>query len=416
MKRCLQAPIAACALALLSSAALAQNLTVAVFPKLDEAVKLALPVWQQRHPDIPVRLVTLGYADHHNRLATQLAGSTGAPDVVGIESTYLGRFKAAGVLENLAMTPYHANRLEAQFVHYAYTQATARNGAVYALPADVGPGTLFYRKDLFDKAGINEADLTGSWASLLDAGRKLKARSGLYLLANAHDMKNLYLRAAAEEGEGLYFDQAGRPLVESPRFVRAFELARTVRREGLDAKISPWTNEWAAMLRSGKIAAVGSGSWFAGQLSSWVAPDTAGKWRAAQLPAHRFAAWGGSFYAIPKRAANKALAWEFIQLLTTDPKTQLATMRAPALQALPALVTALRDPYVDTPMPFFGGQPARQLWRHAALATPASPLDRNDPVAEELVNAALDAVLFKDKDIRAALRDARTQIEQRIRR
>ena len=53
------------------------------------------------------------------------------------------------------------------------------------------------------------------------------------------------------------------------------------------------------------------GAWLGGHLASWLAPDTKGQWRSAQLPAGAFASWGGSFYAIPK-AANKAMAWEFV--------------------------------------------------------------------------------------------------------
>ncbi|SMC18333.1 carbohydrate ABC transporter substrate-binding protein, CUT1 family (TC 3.A.1.1.-) [Andreprevotia lacus DSM 23236] len=406
--------LAACTFFLLSAVHAGQVLTVAVFPKLDEAVKLALPAWQKLHPDVRINLATLGYADHHNRLVTQLAGKSGVPDLVGIEANYLGRFKAAGVLTDLTAPPYLAARLRPLFVHYAFEQATTGK-AIYALPADIGPGTLFYRKDVLDRAGLREADLTTSWEGMLAAGRKLKAATGQYLLANAHDMKNLYLRANTAEGEGIYFDHNGRPAVTSARFIKAFELARTVRKEGLDARVTPWTNEWTAMLRSGKVATVPSGSWFAGQLESWAAPNTGGQWRAAPLPAQRNAAWGGSFYAIPAQAANKQLAWEFMQLLSADSKIQLAAWQAPALQAFPALNSAMQDAYVDAPMPFFGGQPARKLWRNAAQATPATRLDRNDPLAEEQVNAALDAVLFNDKDIRAALADAQKQIELRLR-
>jgi multiple sugar transport system substrate-binding protein len=41
-------------------------------------------------------------------------------------------------------------------------------------------------------------------------------------------------------------------LVASPRFVRAFELAREVRRHGLDARVSEWSNEWSESFKRGR--------------------------------------------------------------------------------------------------------------------------------------------------------------------
>ena len=100
------------------------------------------------------------------------------------------------------------------------------------------------------------------------------------------------------------------------------------------------------------------GAWLAGHLKNWLAPDTAGKWRSAPLPAGAFASYGGSFYAIPKRAAHKAEAWEFVRFMTADQQTQLDSLRT--LDTFPALLSAQQDPVIDEPMPFLGGQKARR--------------------------------------------------------
>ncbi len=92
------------------------------------------------------------------------------------------------------------------------------------------------------------------------------------------------LRSNLPPGEGIYFDRAGRVLVDDARFVRAFELGRAAHRAGIDAGTTMWTNEWVAGFRSGRIAGQMMGSWLAGHLKNWLAPDTAGKWRSAPLP------------------------------------------------------------------------------------------------------------------------------------
>jgi multiple sugar transport system substrate-binding protein len=105
--------------------------------------------------------------------------------------------------------------------------------------------------------------------------------------------------------------------------VKAFELAKAVRTAGLDANINAWTNEWTEGYKQGKFATQTFGAWFAGHLNNWLNPEATGKWRAAQLPGNSFASYGGSFYAILTKAANKAAAWEFIKYLTFNKQQQL---------------------------------------------------------------------------------------------
>ena len=186
------------------------------------------------------------------------------------------------------------------------------------MPADIGPGTLLWRTDILGRAGIDEAELTRSWDSYVAAGVKIKQTTGAYLLAHARDMKDILIRTGVQPGEGLYFDSQSKVLVDSPRFVRAFELAREVRRDKLDARVAAWSNEWSEGFKRGTLATQPTGAWMAGHMSNWLAPDTRGLWRAAHLPGGAFVAFGGTFFALPRDAdaTMKPLAWELLQLLT----------------------------------------------------------------------------------------------------
>ena len=66
------------------------------------------------------------------------------------------------------------------------------------MPADIGPGTLLYRKDLLDKAGVTEAQLTQSWDGYIAAGKQIKARTGAYLLADAADIRDIVIRTGLQ--------------------------------------------------------------------------------------------------------------------------------------------------------------------------------------------------------------------------
>ncbi len=406
-----------CLLALAIGAAQAQQvLTVAAFPAVDEIVRAAVPAWKKLHPTVDVKVVSRQFSDHHTAMTTALSTSVYLPDVMALEVGYVGRFAQGGGLEDLSLAPFHVKQFQTQYVAYAFQQGTNRKGAVVAVPTDIGPGTLLYRADVLAKAGVGEAELTASWDSYVASGAKIKAATGAYLMAHARDMKDMLIGIGIQPGEGLYFDQQSKVLVTSPRFVRAFELARQVRQQKLDARVATWSNEWSESFKRGSIATQLTGAWMAGHLNNWVAPDTKGLWRAAQLPEGAFAAFGGTFLAIPRGspAATKTLAWQFIQLLTLEREQQLAAFKSQ--DAFPALLQTFDDPFFEQPIEFLGGQKARLGWRAAATRITAFSVHKQDAFAEEVINTELDKVLDRGKDITAALADAQRLLQQRAHR
>jgi len=405
--------LAAAALAATAASA-ATTITVATFPDLDRAAKAALPRWHAAHPDIDVKIVSLQYLDHHTAMTTALATGSGLPDVMAIDFRYIGKFAGSGGFDDLNQPPYNAGALRSQFVPYTFVQATNAAGQLAALPADIGPGTLLYRTDLIAKAGLTEADLTRSWDSFIAAGVKLKAATGACLVAESTEILDILLRSDLKDGQGLYFDRSGKVLVDSPRFVHAFEVGRAAQKAGISADATLWTNEWVADLRSNKIAGQMMGAWLAGHLKNWLAPDTAGKWRSAPLPAGAYASYGGSFYAIPRRAAHKVEGFEFARFMTADVQSQVNSLRT--LDTFPALLAAQQDPIIDEPMPFLGGQKARELWRELASKVPLIPVDKYDAMATDVIRAEFQNVVKRGKDIHLALADAKDLIEHRARR
>ena len=412
----LAVPLAALLVTCMAPALAQQSLTIAAYPAVDEIVRAAVPKWKLAHPTVEIKVLSRQFADHHTAMTTALSTSFYLPDVMALEVGYVGRFAQGGGLEDLAQPPYNIGRFQTRFVPYAYAQATSRSGRVVAAPTDIGPGTLLFRSDILAKAGVSEAALTRSWDSYVAAGVRIKASTGAYLMAHARDMKDIVIRSGIQPGDGLYFDRDSKVLVNSPRFVRAFELARQVRQQKLDAKVGAWSNEWSEGFKRGSIATQLSGAWLAGHLNNWLAPGTRGLWHAAPLPEGAFAAYGGTFLAIPRSApaANKALAWEFIQLLTLDRGLQLAAFKSQ--DAFPALLETFDDPFFEQPIAFLGGQAARVGWRESVKHISAVGVHKQDAFAAEVIDTELDKVLDRGKDIAAALADAQRLLQQRAKR
>jgi multiple sugar transport system substrate-binding protein len=148
-------------------------------------------------------------------------------------------------------------------------------------------------------------------------------------------------------------------------------------------------------------------------LSNWIAPQTSGLWRAAQLPEGAAVSYGGSYYAMPRRSApeRKGFAWEFIKLMTLSRELQLVAFKN--FDAFPALLEAHSDTFFNEPVTFLGGQKARQLWQTAARKIRAQPSHKQNFFADEVINTELDNVLDRGKSIRVALGDAQRVLERR---
>lgn len=391
-------------------------LNVAAFPLVDEIARAAIPQWSKLHPDVDVKIQTRQYQDHHTAMTTALSTSGSLPDVMVLEASFLGRFSQGAGLEDLSREPFSIGRFQNRMVPFAYQQATNQKGAVVGMPTDIGPGTLLYRKDILERAGVNEEELTRSWDSYVAAGVRIKAKTGAYLIGTVQSIKDILIRSGIRPGEGQYFDKDSNVLVTSDRFVRAFEVAREARSNQLDARNTAWSNEWAEGFKRGTVATEVTGAWMVGQLSNWVAPKTTGLWRAAALPEGSTVSYGGSFYSIPRRSdpARKALAWEFIQFMTLDRDRQLEAFTK--YDAFPALLDAHNAPFFEEPVAFLGGQQARLLWRDTARKITSVQVHKQSSFADEVINTELDKVMLNGKKIRTALADAQRLLEQRAHR
>ena len=402
---------------LLCTSAVAQKtvITVAAYPAVDDIVKAAVKDWQKKHPQVEVKVVGREYADHHTAMTTALATSTGLPDIMTIEYGYLGRFAQSGGLEDLDKSPYSASTHAAKIVPFALAQGRSASHGQVAMPTDIGPGAMFYRQDVLQKAQVNESELTLSWESFIASGQKIKKSSGAYLVAHARDVKDIVIRTGIPAGHGVYFDAQGKSVIDaSPRFKRGFEIAQKIRAEGLDAKVNPWSNEWGESLKRGTVTVQMMGAWLGGHLQNWLAPNTSGLWRSTVLPERVATSWGGTFYAIPKKAVNKDLAWDLIQHLSLNSQQQQLAFEK--FNAFPALLEAQKGAFFEQPVAFLGGQKARMEWRSTAQKIQPTQVFKNDSVAEEIVNAELDLVLNKNKAIDQALKDAHRLVQRRAAR
>jgi N,N'-diacetylchitobiose transport system substrate-binding protein len=147
----------------------------------DEVVQYAITEFNKIHPDVTVKLERQQWTGLVEKLTTSLSSSD-APDVVEFGNTQAQTFEAAGAVVDL--TDKKADLGGAEFLQ-SLDEAGTYDGKLYAVPYYAGARVVIYRKDLFQKSGIQ---IPTTLEEFLAAGKKLKADnastpnfSGIYL-------------------------------------------------------------------------------------------------------------------------------------------------------------------------------------------------------------------------------------------
>ncbi len=395
------------------AAAPAGALLVWGWPAADAAYASFMDSFKAKYPDIEFDIQMMQTEEAHNKLLAALAAGAGAPDVGMIEINHIDKFVVKGGLVNLLDAPYDAGRYEKDMVGYKWQQATSPDGRVVAFPWDIGPATFFYRRDLFDEAGVSSADadvaaMTQTWEGFLDLCKQVTdVDKQRWALGTAGDI--LYTNYAHKN----FFDADWNVAINNETALRLLTLAKEAREAGIDAKVSNWTPEWQTMLGTGSIVIQYGGAWMGGFLKGWLKPeeeDWNGKWGIFEVPEDPGQNWGGSFLAIPEQSQKKEDAWKFIEFALATEEAQNAMFEA--VDYFPAYIPAFDDPIYEEEDPFFGNQKTKAIWVDIALKKMqpfiTTPMDAQ---AEQLFMSYVAQTLDQGLDPQAVLEEAAKEIE-----
>ena len=116
--------------------------------------------------------------NYKTKVLTSLAGKSLVPDIVAINDDVATYFPNQDQFVDLKTLG--ANELEQDFLPWKWKLGITPEGRMMAYPMDTGPTALFYRTDIFQKAGIDTdpaavAELAPDWDSYIELGKKLKA-------------------------------------------------------------------------------------------------------------------------------------------------------------------------------------------------------------------------------------------------
>ena len=248
-----------------------------------EVVGELLTDFHTQHPDIQVRLDTLPWNAAHEKLLTAFAGDA-TPDLAQLGNTWVPEFAALGALQPLNAWVAATPALQPADWFAGIWQTNVVDGQLLGLPWYVDTRLLFYRRDLFERAGITQPPAT--WSTLVAALAALQ-QSGIKhpLLLPLNEFEPL-LALALQQGDPLLREGGRWGNFRSAGFQRAlgFFLARFETGQAPPINNTQIANLWQEFGR-GTFAAYISGPWNIGELNRRLGLHRRADWATAPLPA-----------------------------------------------------------------------------------------------------------------------------------
>lgn len=220
------------------------------------------------NPGVKVTVEDLGNQQVFDRmLAACAAGGTDLPDIVTVENheseIFWSQFPSCFVdLKTLG----YDDVMAAQFPAFKRTEVEP-GGVAYAMPWDSGPVAMFYRRDFYEKAGVDPAAIK-TWADFIAAGEKIRAVSPdvVMAMADLNGDTEWFRMMANEQGCGYFSDDAQSITVNKPGCVAALETLKGMKDAGVLA-----AGNWDEKIQSnnaGTVATQMYGGWYEGTVRS----------------------------------------------------------------------------------------------------------------------------------------------------
>jgi N,N'-diacetylchitobiose transport system substrate-binding protein len=344
----------------------------------------------------------------HDKFVTSIAGDT-LPDVAEVGTTWTGEFAEAGALVDLT-DRVEGSEVSGDLVEGLVTAGTV-DGALYGMPWYAGVRSIIYRADVFEELGLEPPT---TWDEWVEVGTAIKtAKPDMIPMPVIGDSSyGLYPfiwgagGEIATESDGTWTSQ-----LDSPEARRGIEFYTGLATEhGLSTPAAVTWNELDLRdnFVQGDVAMMMSGSWtpkaiidgnpkLEGKLGAFTIPGPDGGYSPSFV--------GGSHLSVFESRENKDLAWEFIELMSSEKyATQWAEQSSffPGLNSLLGDLQEKSDPMVA---PF-----ATQM-SEAGESVPVTPA-WGKVEGKKTISAMLQSILSGKKSVEEATADAAAEMDE----
>ena len=377
------------------------------------SLKQVIPGFNRQYPNVSV-FVNMTGARMQTRFFLSLCARTGGPDAMQLQNVEAPQFAASRRLTDLTEV---AGKYKTHFAP-SFWDNCLHDGKLYAIPWDMGPCAVFYKRPIFEKYSI-DPDTIETWDDYIAAGKRIVEQSGgrtKMLHLPTSDGLARFFEMLIQQNLGQIFDDDGRLAINSPQSAQVLETITRLLRSGICSNVEFFSPEQLASFQDDSVATYPIAVWFGGTLRN-TAPKTAGVWGVFRLPALepgglRVSNLGGSVLVIPDNCLKKPAAWAFVQYALCTKEGQLEQYRS--FDLFPSLMTTFDDPFFDEGDPFYGGQKVRRLFATEIEKIPRLNRTRNWNEAYRYLGQALSAWAGTDEAPAVFLNRIEAKMQRRI--
>ena len=361
-----------------------------------------LPEFERKH-NVKVQLQLTDWRALQSRLRNSMLAGTDVPDLVEVMAEGTLGFFTQGPREDIGLMDLtdkvRVVGLDRDLVASRFSLLTTR-GRIYALPHDVHPMVLAYRRDLVEELGI-DVERLDTWEKFAEVGRRISRdengdgildRYMLDLPQNGNwAMTALYLQRG-----GHLFDEQGRVAFDNQLLADLFVwyLRQTIGQQRI-AYDCGFGQPFFQAMKDGLVLFFFTPDWRSFSYEHEM-PSLKGKLALMPLPAwepggRRTSVWGGTGLLISKRTKHPELAWELAKFLYFTPEH--LGQRFLETNIIPPLKTAWDLPAFHQPNPYFSNQPIGRIFAELAPETPPVHSAPVDSVARIKIDEAYARVI-----------------------
>lgn len=324
-----------------------ENVTIKFWALGSEAEQISkiLPEFEKKYPNIKVKVQQIPWTAAQEKLITAFA-SDNTPDVCQLGNTWIPQFASLNAIIDLSDFIARSSTVKAENFFSGIWETNIIDNRVFGIPWYVDTRLMFYRKDVFERAGFNNPPK--NWDELYLLCKKIKELNKgkeKYPIFIPTNEWNSFIIFGLQAGAKLLKEKDTRGNFSSKEFKEAFDYLIRFHKE----KLTPFgmmqvTNVYQAMAEE-YISIYFSGPWNIPEFKKWMTGNLADKWATAPMPGYRdeypgLSLAGGSSLVIFKNSKHKNEVWKLIEFLS-EPEIQLKVYRV--TNNLPSVIEAWND-------------------------------------------------------------------------
>ena len=388
------------ALSLASSAAFAEQVLRFATWDSDESLAIEQAIakkFEEAHPGVKVQVEAYGGDGYDQKLAAGF-GAGNPPDVM-----YMWNFPQyhTSLMPLDELIAKDAAALDVKDIPEGLLNASKIDGKIYGMPAGFTTHVVFYNKDMFAKAGVEEPKEGWTWDDLREKAGKFR-NEGEKTYGFAVDAK-----PDPYDFEQFLWSNGTRYISDDGKTIDGFmnskEAAEVLdmfgdmakKQEAVTVNVGDNTSA-SALFKGGKIAMMEGAMWNKSGID-----ESGVKYGVAHLPAFKGkevqSAISISAMSIAKDAKEKDLAWEFVKFYTSPEAIAMRKNDLPVRTSVAESQGMTKDPVYK---PFFG------VLAISTKERPAFLKNRKWAQIQENLAVAIEAAITEQGNAQAHLDEA----------